>query len=173
MTLPSFRGSDSRYTSPSPSPSAGTGGTFKSEALRRSYPRVYRRTVGQRSFERARDLPDLDAETRSGIAEIEAAYAVERAASDVRLREAIRRYQPKETRQAIERIEAMMSGDEVSMDIGHEHDDPIHKAFKKRSNLDERFMKQLHALLTPQQIEQLPKLPSEAKHGPFIIRRPD
>ncbi len=148
-----------------------TGGTFKREALRRSYPRVYRRTVGQRSFERARELADLDAETQAGIAEIEAAYAVERAASNERLRETIRRHQPKETRKAIERIEAMMSGDEVSMDIGQEHDDPIHKAFTKRSNLDERFIKQLHGMLTPEQIEKLPRLPSEAKHGPFFIRR--
>jgi hypothetical protein len=147
------------------------GSTFKREALRRSYPRVYRRTVGQRSFERAHDLEDLDAETRSGIAEIEAAYAVERAAGNERLRETIHRYQPKEKRQSIERIAAMMSGDELSMDMGHQHDDPIHKAFKKRTNLDERFMKQLHTLLTPEQIEQLPDLPSQRKHEPFMIRR--
>ncbi len=148
-----------------------TGGTFRREVLRRSYPRVYHRTVGQKSFERARELADLDDDTRSGIAAIEDAYSLELAACNERLREAIHRYQPQETRHAIEGIEAMMSGDGGSMDIGHEHDDPIHKAFRKRRNLDERFMKQLHVMLTPEQIERIPKLPSESESGPFLIRR--
>ena len=148
-----------------------TGATFTRTALQRSYPRVYRRTVGQRSFERALELSDLDAEIRSAIAEIETAYAVELAAGNERLRAAIHRYQPQETRHAIERIEAMMSGEGESIAMGHDPDDPIHKAFKKRKVLDERFMTQLYILLTPEQIEQLPRLPSQARHQPFMIRR--
>ena len=50
-----------------------------------------------------------------------------------------------------------MSGEGEPMDMGHDHDDPIHKAFKKRKVLDERFMTQLYILLTPEQIEQLGK----------------
>ena len=34
---------------------------------------------------------------------------------------------------------------------------------KKRSKLDERYMKQVHALLTPEQVQALPKLPSQIK----------
>ncbi len=38
---------------------------------------------------------------------------------------------------------------------GHDENDPVHAAFKKRTNLDERYMKQLHATLTPEQVAEL------------------
>ena len=50
---------------------------FRSDALRRSYPRVYRRTTAQKSFKKARALPDLTEETLAGIAAIEEMYEVE------------------------------------------------------------------------------------------------
>ena len=146
---------------------------FRSHALRRSYPRVYKRTVGQKSFKEARALPGLDEETLSGIAAIADAYETELAVLNERIRTAIHRHQPKETRQAIERIAAMMSGEgDATLRLGgHDEDDPIHTAFKTRRNLDERYMKQLHAVLTAEQVAQLPALPSERTRLPFIMRR--
>ena len=146
---------------------------FRSDALRRSYPRVYKRTDGQKSFKQARALPGLDEETLAGIAAIEEAYEAELAVLNERIRTTIRRYQPKETRQAIEHIAEMMSGegDGAIRLGGHDDTDPIHTAFKTRRNLDERYMKQLHATLTPDQVAQLPKLPSERPNRPFLMQR--
>ena len=148
---------------------------FRSNAMRRSYPRVYRRTVGQKSFKKARALPGLDQETLSGIAAIEDAYEAELAALNERIRATIHRHQPKETRRAIERIAAMMSGEGGPMHLmypgGHDEDDPVRAAFKKRKGLDERYMKQLHAVLSPEQVAQLPTLPSERSGMPFIMQR--
>ncbi len=146
---------------------------FRRDALRQSYPRVYRRTVGQKSFQKARALAGLDEETLSSIAAIEADYEMQLALVNERIRETIRRYQPKETRQTIEHIAAMMSGEgDTMMRLGgHDENDPIRAAFKKRKNLDERYMKQLHGTLTPEQVAQLPPLPSERTRSPFIIQR--
>ncbi len=146
---------------------------FRRDAMRRSYPRVYRRTVGQKSFKEAQALAGLDEDTLSSIAAIEADYAMQLAALNERIRETIHRYQPKETRQAIEHLAAMMSGEGGTMMQlgGHDENDPVHAAFKRRNNLDERYMKQLHTMLTPDQVAQLPKLPSERKSSPFIIQR--
>jgi anion-transporting ArsA/GET3 family ATPase len=146
---------------------------FRRDALRQSYPRVYRRTAGQKSFQKARALPGLDEDALAGIAAIEADYEMQLAALNERIRETIHRYQPKETRQTIEHLAAMMSGEGVGlMQIGgHDDNDPIRAAFKKRKNLDERYMKQLHGTLSPEQVAQLPPLPSERKRSPFIIQR--
>ena len=146
---------------------------FRDDAMRRSYPRVYRRTVGQKSFTKARALPGLDAEALAGIGAIEDAYEAQLALVNERIRTTIHRYQPKETRQAIERIAAMMSGeDDGLMRLGgHDEDDPIRAAFKKRTNLDTRYMKQLHAVLTAEQVAELPRLPSERQRMPFIMQR--
>ncbi len=130
---------------------------FRSDAMRRSYPRVYRRTVGQKSFKNALALAGLDEDTLSSIAAIEADYEVQLAALNERIRETIHRHQPKETRQAIEHLAAMMSGEGATMMRmgGHDENDPVHAAFKKRTNLDERYMKQLHATLTPEQVAEI------------------
>ena len=146
---------------------------FRADAMRRSYPRVYQRTVGQKSFKKARALPGLDEETLAGIAAIEEAYEAQLAVLNERIRATIHRHQPKETRQAIERIAAIMSGEGDGMLrlVGHDEDDPVRAAFKKRRNLDERYMKQLHATLTPDQVARLPRLPSERRSMPFIMQR--
>ena len=146
---------------------------FRRDAMRRSYPRVYRHTVGQKSFKKARTLTGLDEDTLSSIAAIEADYDVQLAVLNERIRETIHRHQPKESRQAIEHLAAMMSGEGPPMMMmgGHDENDPVHAAFKKRRNLDERYMKQLHSTLTPDQVAQLPKLPSERSSSPFIIQR--
>jgi len=145
---------------------------FRRDAMRRSYPRVYRRTVGQKSFTKAQALAGLDQDTLSAIAAIAADYELQLAALNERIRETIYRHQPRETRKAIEHIEAMMSGEGGGMMMGgHDENDPVHAAFKKRTNLDERYMKQLHSTLTPEQVAQLPKLPSERRNSPFIIQR--
>jgi hypothetical protein len=40
-----------------------------------------------------------------------------------------------------------------------------------RRDLDERTMKTLYAILPPDVVAQLPKLPSEVQRGPIVIRQ--
>jgi hypothetical protein len=146
----------------------GTGAAFQSRVNLESYPRVYRTTRGQKSFAAARRIEGLDDDMHTAIDALEDAYTAELKTANERLREAIHRHQPREARQMIERIQAMMEGGEP-MSIGDD-DDPIRAATRKRTDLDERYMKQLYALLTPEQVETLPKLPSQIKRQPIMIR---
>jgi hypothetical protein len=147
---------------------AHTGEAFRAHVLRQSYPRVYRTTRGQQAFGGAQGLEGLDEEVRSAVGALETTYAAELEAANERLRQAIHRHQPREARQMIERIQAMMEDGEP-MAIGDE-DDPVRLAMRKRSQLDERYMKQLYAVLPPEQVQRMPKLPSEVRREPLIIR---
>ncbi len=147
---------------------AGAAGTFREQVLRRSYPRVYRKTAGQRSFEAAQTLTGLDDETAAAIDAMEQGYTAELDLLNERLRETIHRHQPKETRRSIEGIRDMLQGGGGTMRLGGD-DDPVQAALAKRRDLDERYLKQLHALLTPEQVAQLPKPPSKVRRGPMII----
>jgi hypothetical protein len=147
----------------------GTGDAFRDRVLLESYPRVYRTTRGQKTFRAAGRIEGLDDDVRSAINELEAAYTAELVSANTRLREAIHRHQPREARQMIENIRSMFEDGEP-MALGHE-DDPVRSEMRKRSQLDERYMKQVHALLTPEQVERLPKLPSQIKREPIVIQR--
>jgi len=151
------------------SPDAST--RFRNEVLRDSYPRVYRKTRGERAFEAARRLEGIDEDTLLSILEIEGAYRVELDAANERIRRAIRKYQPGESRRSIEQIALMMAGQSDGIAYGMSHDDdPIHAAFKKRREIDASHVKRLYDTLTPEQVEKLPKIPSK-KSRPLIIER--
>jgi hypothetical protein len=147
----------------------GPGEAFRDRVLLESYPRVYRTTRGQKTFRTAGRIEGLDDEVRSAIDQLEAAYTAELESANERLREAIHRHQPREARQMLENIRSMMEDGEP-MSIGDE-DDPVRVEMRRRSQLDERYMKQVYTLLTPQQLERLPKLPSQIKREPIIIQR--
>jgi hypothetical protein len=147
----------------------GTGEAFRDRVRLESFPRVYRTTRGQKTFRAAGRIEGLDDEVRSALEGLEAAYTAELESANERLREAIRRHQPREARQMIENIRSMMEDGEP-MSIGDE-DDPVRVEMRRRSQLDERYMKQVHALLTPEQVQRLPQLPSQIKHEPIIIQR--
>jgi hypothetical protein len=147
----------------------GTGKAFRDRVLLESYPRVYRTTRGQKTFQAAGRIEGLDDEVREAITELEAAYTAELEAANERLREAIHRHQPREARQMLESIRSMMEDGEPMSMSGE--DDPVRVEMRRRSQLDERYMKQVYTLLTPEQLERLPKLPSQIKREPIIIQR--
>jgi len=135
---------------------------------RASYPRVYRRTRAQKAFDAARALGGLDEETRTGIDELQEAYAEGLEVINERLRRTIHKHQPLQSRRPIEHTKEIMSGKAAVFNPG---DDPIRSAFRKRSKYDERFMKQLYAMFTLEQVATLPKLPSQTRREPIIVRR--
>lgn len=135
---------------------------------RASYPRVYRRTRAQKAFDAAGSLGGLDEETRTGIDELQEAYAEGLEVINERLRRTIHKHQPLQSRRPIEHTKEIMSGKAAVFNPG---DDPIRSAFRKRSKYDERFMKQLYAMFTLEQVATLPKLPSQTRREPIIVRR--
>ena len=135
---------------------------------RASYPRVYRRTRAQKAFDAARALGGLDEETRTGIDELQEAYADGLKVINERLRHTIHKHQPLQPRRPIEHTKEILSGNAAVFNPG---DDPIRSAFRKRSEFDERFMKLLYARFTLEQVATLPKLPSQTRREPITVRR--
>ena len=148
-----------------------TAQAFRTEVHRQSYPRAYRKTSGQKTFELVQKMSGVDEDTRASFDALQENYQVELVIANERIREAIHRYEPKETRRSIERVQKMMESGGGMMQIGGDDDDPIRAAITKRRALDERFMKQIHALLTTEQVATLPKLPSQVRRGPMIFQR--
>ncbi len=152
---------------------AAAAEAFRAKVLRASFPRVYGPTRAQRAFAEARKLEGIDPALLAGIDELEAAYLQGLPAFNERLREAIRRHQPAEPRRPLEAMKRVAEGPAggegpgavapVAFDLG---DDPVREAFQRRSDHDERFMKQLYAMLTPEQVQTLPRLPSESRRAP-------
>lgn len=135
---------------------------------RASYPRVYRRTRAHKAFDAARALGGLDEETRTGIDELQEAYAEGLEEINERLRRTIHKHQPLKARRPFEHTKEIMSGRAAVFNPGA---DPIRSAFRKRSEYDERFMKELYAMFTLEQVATLPKLPSQTRRQPIIVRR--
>lgn len=142
-----------------------TADTFRTTVNKRSYPRVYRKTPGLRIFETARQLDGLHERTLLDILELERPYRTELAQANQRLVDVIRREQPLESRRDIEYMQSAMSGEMI--EFGRD-EDPVQEARTARREMEERYVKQLHALLTPEQVAALPPMP-KVRRGPIYI----
>jgi hypothetical protein len=146
---------------------AAEGAAFRARVLAASYPRVYRRTRAQRAFAAALAIEGLDDGLRRTISDLADAYEQGLVPLNESLRETIRRHQPRQERLALAAVAEVMQGGEPRLRLD---DDPIRAALRRRSEHDERFMKQLYAMLPPEEVARLPGLPSEAQ-APIVIRR--
>jgi hypothetical protein len=149
---------------------------FRQSAMRSFHPRVYRQTRAQRAFEKAATLEGISPDVAAAIDELHNAYEIELQGVNQSLRQTIREHQPGEARQSIAHLAQIMEGEDHGPPPMLSDDDPIHAAFDKRSELDERFMKQLYSMFTDEQVASLPRLPSQARSStPIMFRaiRPD
>ncbi len=129
--------------------SATEAETFRRKVLEVSYPRVYRQTKAQKVYKAAAELPGLDPDVLAGISALAAYYEADLHLANERLRRAIRKHQPAETRHMVEQMASMAaSGGQFVLEPP---DDPVRDAFKSRRELDERYLKQLANLLTEEQ----------------------
>lgn len=155
------------------------GAEFRGAAQRAFFPRVYGRTRAMRTFQDARRLEGLEPDVLAAIEQLEAAYLQELAPVNEHLRQTIETHQPRESRRSLEHVKVMMEGAAAAGAGGNggaggpfmldRPEDPIREAMQKRSALDEGYMKQLYALLSAEQIEKLPKLPSRRRTAPMFI----
>ena len=130
--------------------------------LEEAYERIYRPTFGQRSFDAAREIEGLDTDVLEAVFTLEAAFLGELLAKNTSLVSALRKSEGDDQVSQGTRMVSMMSGDfSGGMPWGggrrdRDEDDPYRDGMEDRERIDERYVEQLRALLTPEQQEALP-----------------
>ncbi len=123
---------------------------FRQRARERAYGKAYRPTAGQRMYQAAVELPDLDEETLQSLLDLQEAHNLEMGSIADRVAEAIRSFEPLKVRNRIEMFVVRISGGK-----GERITDPSIDEFRKREEMDSRFIALLQAVLTEEQFQSL------------------
>ncbi len=129
----------------------------------RAYARVYRKTATQRAFESTAKFDDLDPDIADAVAGLEEAYEVELGVRNEQLMYIVKSEEPKQRRRFLER---MASGDFGRGGPGRREgrsEDRTRQEFQARREFDDRYRQQLVAMLTPLQVERLPKIDEQRR----------
>ncbi|MEE8154652.1 MAG: hypothetical protein V3T53_06785 [Phycisphaerales bacterium] len=135
------------------------GDTFVRSYRERAYGRVYRKTAVQRAFEAVANFDDLDVEIAGAVAGLQEVYEVELAVRNEQLMNLIKSEEPKQRRRFLER---MASGN-FGRDQTRRREDRTREQFQARREFDQRYREQLAAMLTPAQVERLPKIQEQRR----------
>ncbi|MBT8486651.1 MAG: hypothetical protein KJO43_13815 [Phycisphaerae bacterium] len=147
---------------------ADTAAAFRRRALEQSYPKIYRPRHADKVFAAAQRIDGLEDETRAGVDELYRAYRAELETMNEQVRRTVKQHEPARSRRALEHVKEAMAGG--SMDLGIANDERIREAYQRRNALDDRYVKYLRDMLTPDQVALLPTKPKRSK-GPIIIER--
>ncbi|MAJ45813.1 MAG: hypothetical protein CBC35_00665 [Planctomycetes bacterium TMED75] len=125
--------------------------------LAEAYEEIYGPTRTQRAFEAALNM-ELDQEVRSAMNDLQVAYLGELTSQNQRISTVVRKEEPKQQLAEVERISSFLNGNFMGgmMSRWSNTEDPTRTAFEKRRDLDEVYFERLSAVLTPEQIEELP-----------------
>ena len=125
--------------------------------LEEAYEDIYGPTRTQRAFEVALEM-ELDQEVRSAMTDLQVAYLGELASQNQRISTVVRKEEPKQQLAEVERISSFLNGNFMGgmMSRWNNTEDPTRTAFEKRRDLDEVYFERLSAVLTPEQMEELP-----------------
>ncbi|MDG2020876.1 MAG: hypothetical protein P8J59_02900 [Phycisphaerales bacterium] len=132
--------------------------------LEEAYDRIYRPTFGQRSFSAAMEIEDLDPDVLEAIMTLDGSYMGELSAKNLLLVNLLRKSEGDDQVSQGTRMVSVMSGD-FSGGMpwgggrnrgGGDEEDPYREGMDDRTRIDERYVEQLRALLTPEQQEALP-----------------
>jgi hypothetical protein len=118
----------------------------------RGYSRVFRTSHGERMFKAAKQLPDLDPATLKAVEDLERAYLGELASVNEHLLQAVREQEPDEFLHVLRRRWSGPDGESVELAVGQ-----LQSEFLRKQELDQRYVKQLEGMLTPEQLERLPR----------------
>ena len=103
---------------------------------------------------------EVTPDVRSAIEELYGSYRNELDAMNERIVNLVRKEEPNDQVDQVDRMSSFLQGNFMSawgrggQDDG---DDPVRDAYEKRNDLDETYYERLVALLTPEQVEQLPR----------------
>lgn len=139
--------------------------------LEEGFERIYRPTLAERAFEAALAFDGLDPSVSQSIVELQAAYLAELASRNSSLLATMKREEPgqqaTESSRFVGFVTAAMNGDFSALGgmgggpFGGQgrggNPDPIRAAFEQRNELSESYLTRLRALLTPEQVAELPR----------------
>lgn len=126
---------------------------FLNKVHLRSFSRVYRLTLAQRVFKAAQELQDLTEELLIAIGQLESQYLTELAAFNEKLVQLIKDKEPQDIVYKARVRQSKLTGQGVERPA-----DRTKEEFTKRRELGQRYIDQLKAMLTPEQIALLPGL---------------
>ncbi|MCH8209792.1 MAG: hypothetical protein IIB99_00320 [Planctomycetes bacterium] len=126
---------------------------FLDKVRLRSFSRVYRLTLAQRVLKAAQELRDLTEELLIAIGQLESQYLIELAAFNEKLVQLIKDKEPQDIVYKASVQQSKLTGEGVERPA-----DQTKEAFTKRRELGQRYIDQLKAMLTPEQIALLPGL---------------
>lgn len=152
-----------------------TGKRVRSAALAEAYPRIWRETIGQKAFDKAIMLEDLDPEIQTLMLEQAATHAQLMSEVNNRLWQAVRREQGNRLKSELESTVARYKGEdsEPIENIMADIRTSIRNAFQERQDLDVRSMKNLYAMLPADAVEKLPPIPTHDVGTPVRAQHTD
>lgn len=134
-------------------------------SLESGYDRVYRATTTERAFEKALEFTDLTDGVRQSIVELQMSYLAELGVRNKEILAILQKSEPDQQTAEATRFVTMMAsainGDMSFMGgggpFGDRGPDPVREAMDKRQTLNDSYLERLKALLTPEQVAELPR----------------
>ncbi|MED5507472.1 MAG: hypothetical protein VX684_06500 [Planctomycetota bacterium] len=127
---------------------------LKQSMMQEAYEEVYGPTRVTRAFEAAARM-ELDDDVMAAVLDLQVAYLSELAAQNDRILVVLRKEEPKRQLAEVDRINGFLQGN-FMMGGRWSNDDPVRDAYEKRGELDSVYYERLSAVLTPEQLEELP-----------------
>jgi hypothetical protein len=124
---------------------------FRHAALERAYPRIYREHGVQRMFREALALEGLDKAVAESIRQLESSYINELSAANENLRKLLRDTDPQDAIVKANEFTNRTQGEAAPAVRA----DPTKELFLRRDETSRTYARQLHAMLLPEQFEQL------------------
>jgi hypothetical protein len=127
-----------------------TSKAFDAEAKLRGYPRIYRTTQVERSYQAAQELEGLEEDILAAIVDLEVSLLSELAYANDHILSETHRWESQESLDRMNRFAQRMSGGSSERAVS-----PIREAEDARGIIEDSYLEQLKMLLTEEQIEAL------------------
>ena len=129
--------------------------------LESGFERIYQPTPTARAFAAAIGIDGLDASVLEAVLATQAAFEAEMAGRNEQLLALTKRFEPQQQLDEAERFVAAVSGMMAGGGFnpggfGPGPENPMRESMETRGELDRQYRDRLEALLTPEQVEQLP-----------------
>ena len=124
--------------------------SFDRISKERGYPRIYRPTRTDRTFQAAMELEELEPEILEAIIDLYDSFKIEVQYASGQIYNAVHRWEAQEQLDRMNRFAERMTGGS-----SERPESPIRKAQDDRRKIEDSYIEQLKLLLTPEQIESL------------------
>jgi hypothetical protein len=155
---------------------AALGDTDEARSLDRGilemgYERIFRPTPTDRLFETVLELPDLSPEQIDAVVELQSAFLLEMSNMNQQLLAVTRRHEPQQQVEEAERfvsvLSSLMAGafNPAGFGMGMDSENPIQEVMQRRGESGRAYRQRIEALLTPEQVAQLPQQRERGEGG--------